>query len=89
MTLIRDFSPDIVCLNETFLCSTSNFRVPGFSIFREDRVDGWGGVALMVKNRISCCRISLANARFPRDFQAIVFEFEQFNNPCSVQPPKY
>lgn len=37
------------------------FNVPGYKIFRKDRDDGYGGVAILVKNIINCKEITINN----------------------------
>lgn len=48
--LINKYKPSILAISETWLEPGSLFRVPGFSILRSDRRDGFGGAALLIKN---------------------------------------
>lgn len=48
--LIKKFDPFIISLCETWLRTESCFKIPGYSCLREDRSDGHGGVAILVKN---------------------------------------
>ena len=47
-------SPDVICLQETFLKPTHAFSFNGYSIERKDRIDSdKGGLAIMIKHGIS------------------------------------
>ena len=49
--LINDLS--IISVNETWLNDTvedHELNIPGYSIYRQDRSDGYGGVCLYIKN---------------------------------------
>ena len=46
---------DILALNETFLKPKFKFYLPGYDIYKNDRlVDTIGGVAILVKKRHHC-----------------------------------
>lgn len=51
--LIKDHNPDIILLNETWLKKSHSVRCKGYHILREDREDGYGGIAIMIKQHIS------------------------------------
>lgn len=40
---------DIILLNETWLKKHNNFNHNGFHVYREDRNDGYGGIATLIK----------------------------------------
>lgn len=44
----------IACVSETHLTSADLFRIPGFKIYRRDRLDNsaWGGAAIFVKSSL-------------------------------------
>ncbi|KAL3279569.1 hypothetical protein HHI36_017076 [Cryptolaemus montrouzieri] len=44
--LIRDVMPDMIFLNETFFKPYQNATIQGYAVFRDDRLDGYGGVAV-------------------------------------------
>lgn len=50
--LANEESPDIIFLNETWLKSNQNFVLSSYNIIRQDREDGYGGVAICVKKNI-------------------------------------
>lgn len=50
--LSNKLNPFIFALSETWLKPGTLFRVPGYSCLREDRPDGYGGVALLIRNSI-------------------------------------
>ena len=47
---------DILALNETFLKPKFKFHLPGYDIYKDDRlVDTKGGVAILVKRKKARC----------------------------------
>lgn len=48
--LVGDTNPDIIVLNETFLRNNCNISISSFSLLRDDRDDGYGGLATAVRN---------------------------------------
>lgn len=57
--LINYQEPFLVCLQETWLRQESMFKIPGYSCLREDRPDGYGGVAILIKNSYTFSHLSL------------------------------
>ena len=54
---MKEISFDILCLNETRLDNTINdniIKIPGYDIVRRDRDRNGGGVAIYIRNIISC-----------------------------------
>src|SRR5271165_6551970 len=52
--IIDNDTPDVICLQETFLKPTHAFSFNGYSIERKDRLDSdKGGLAVMIKHGIS------------------------------------
>ena len=50
---------DVICLQETFLKPTKNFRLSGYSVVRKDRIGmGKGGLVTLVKDSINYTEIS-------------------------------
>lgn len=47
--LIGRYNPSVVALSETWLAPGARFRISGFNILRDDRDDGYGGTALLIK----------------------------------------
>lgn len=47
--LINKFDPYVIALSETWLKAEISFKFQGYISFREDRSDGKGGVALLIK----------------------------------------
>lgn len=41
-----------IALSETWLLPGSHFHSRGFNIFRDDREDGYGGTALLIRNHL-------------------------------------
>lgn len=56
--LINKFNPLIIVLSETWLKPGYIFGISGFTCIREDRADGYGGVAILVKNTVSFSQIT-------------------------------
>ena len=61
-------------LSETWLKPVQNFRFSGFKLYRKDRPDGYGGVAILIKNHIRHKLIILNSSNF--DFECIGIEVE-------------
>lgn len=59
--LLNKHSPVVVALSETWLKPGYLFKVPGYTCLRDDRYDGYGGVALLVRNSIDFSRISFSS----------------------------
>lgn len=51
--LFHEHSPDLLLLNETWLHKNFHFRQQGYFIYRIDREDGYGGIAMLVRSSIS------------------------------------
>lgn len=47
--LLNKYSPFLVALSETWLSPRATFKFSGYKSIREDRSDGYGGVAIMIK----------------------------------------
>lgn len=48
--LANKFNISVFCLSETWLKPGKNFSFPGYTILRDDRIDGFAGSAILVKN---------------------------------------
>ena len=59
LNIISLYQPVIVALSETWLLPDSHFRVSGFSCLREDRNDGYGGSAILIRHSSPYSRIPL------------------------------
>lgn len=57
--LANKFNPFIISITETWLKPDSVFKLSGFSCLRDDRPDGWGGAALLIKNSCSFSQFPL------------------------------
>lgn len=51
--LLNKYKPFICSLQETWLKKESLFRIPGYACLREDRSDGYGGVAILIKHPLT------------------------------------
>lgn len=77
--LINKYKPCILALQETWLKPDSLFKVPGYACIREDRLDGHGGVALLIRHSCKFTHIPLPNHN--PDFSIIA---TSVNNICLV-----
>lgn len=50
--LINNHNPYLVCLSETWLKPSFSFKFRGYNTVRQDRFDGYGGVAILIKKNI-------------------------------------
>ena len=57
--LIRTHDIQIAAISETWFPPLSGFEIPGFSCHRDDRADGRGGAAILIKTNIPHLRIKL------------------------------
>lgn len=57
--LINKFRPFALAISETWLKPGFPFRIRGYSVLRDDRPDGWGGAALLIKKNYMYSQISL------------------------------
>lgn len=62
ITLTRNENPDIVCLNETWLKSNENFNLNAYNIVRQDREDGYGGVATCIRKNILFSKVNSSSS---------------------------
>lgn len=93
MNIIRDHSPDVIGLNETWLKESIQFNIGGYCVVRGDRDDGKGGIALLIKNSIAFNIINLSNINLPIKFQNLIIELNNcfislIYNPPDVSVPK-
>lgn len=51
--LINEKQPDLIALSETWLNHTYTFNIPSYFTLRDDRQDGKGGTALLIKNNLN------------------------------------
>jgi len=55
---IEGDQPHVICIEETFLKPGKSLNIPGYDIFRKDRLNAFGGgVATLVKNSISAMQV--------------------------------
>lgn len=76
--LINTHEPSIIALSETWFKPGSVFKIKGYSCLRQDRDDGYAGVALLIKNSFVHNIISLSSYNDFNIVAAIV------NNLCFV-----
>jgi hypothetical protein len=88
--LLIDSNTDVVIGTETHLdpsIGNSEFLPPGYSAFRRDRGDGWGGVIIIVKSSLIADQIYSS-----KDTECIAVKIESFQKPvviCAVyRPPR-
>lgn len=77
--LINKYKPFIFALQETWLKPGAPFRYSGYTCLREDRIDGYGGVALLVKHHLPFSHFPISS--HSNDFSIIA---AIVNNICYV-----
>ena len=87
INIIRDTKPEIISLNETFLKSTQNFSIKQFNVIRQDRFDGRGGIAFLIKKNIPFRLINMGNLNLPDRFQFLILEIESMIIVNIYNPP--
>ena len=85
--IIRDISPDIIVLNETWLNSFLNYQFKNYTTIRRDGADGRGGVAFLVKNTLNFKIVDLDLSLFPPNFQGIGIEVHDLQIINVYTPP--
>nr|CAI5856303.1 unnamed protein product [Callosobruchus analis] len=76
LTLIRNIEPDMIMLNETWLKKHYRFNIKNYSIIRNDRADGFGGI---IKNNIRYNEIKLDISLQSCLFQFIIIKLSNFS----------
>ena len=71
--------PQIICVQETFLRPTSNISFPGYSVFRQDGLNGRGGVAILVKNEIN-----YSDIHYYKGVEGISVTIETIHGPLQI-----
>jgi hypothetical protein len=63
---IDTFKPSVFCIQETKICDKviEQFVIPGYHLFRADRNQNGGGVAIYVHSSLNATRIELTNPEF-------------------------
>lgn len=87
MNIIRDFSPDIIGLNETWLNRNNSFNILGYVCLRADRDDGKGGIAFLIRDSIPFNLVDISNISVPAKFQHKIIELEMFYLALIYNPP--
>lgn len=76
--LINKYSPIIFAIQETWLKPVSIFKIPGYACIREDRPDGYNGVALLIRHSIPFSHFPITHSNDYSIVAAII------NNICTV-----
>lgn len=76
ISIVRKYQPDVICLNETWLRPNSIFNINSYNIVRQDRTDGYGGVAICIKNNVIFNQIKTYN---DERVQYIVIQIKNIN----------
>ncbi|KAG5868402.1 hypothetical protein JTB14_005259 [Gonioctena quinquepunctata] len=66
--IIDEERPDIIMLNETFLQPNKKFNIKHYTIIREDRHDGYGGLAIAINTSVPFQKMQI-QLNIPRRFQ--------------------
>ncbi|XP_060537419.1 uncharacterized protein LOC132708826 isoform X2 [Cylas formicarius] len=85
--LIRDFSPHIVIINESFLLPHIKISLPGFSFVREDRPDCYGGIIVFVRYGIKYGVLDVSAIQRVQRCQVIGITVNSFTLVAVYNPP--
>ncbi|KAL3273368.1 hypothetical protein HHI36_014816 [Cryptolaemus montrouzieri] len=66
---IRDYGPDVIALNKTFLKPEHRLTITNHTLLRSGRQDGYEDIAFTIKNGIPFSSISLLNLAMPDHLQ--------------------
>lgn len=72
--LSNEYNPDVLFINETWLKAEHSFHLRGYKVIREDRDDGYGGIASLIKSDTSFRRVVVNNSYLPNKFQYIAIQ---------------
>ena len=89
ISLTNKFNPEIICLNETWFNPNRNYKFHPYNIIRNDREDGYGGTAILIKNKINVItNVSKNYTNGPKDstlqIQMITIEITENNKPYEL-----
>lgn len=62
--LINKYNPTVIALSETWLNPVYLFNIPGYICLREDRFDGYGGVAILIKKSVNFTQINFPSSAY-------------------------
>lgn len=85
--LINEQNPDVVFLNETWLKSEECFHIRGYRIIRDDRGDGHGGIASLIKENVQFQRVVVDDTYLPTVFQYIAVHIDNTTYINLYNPP--
>lgn len=57
--MLEMYCPHVICICETWLTENVSCKIKTFNIYREDRLDGYGGVLLGVQKSLESIPIKL------------------------------
>ncbi|KAJ8722734.1 hypothetical protein PYW07_003914 [Mythimna separata] len=77
--LLNKYDPFVFALAETWLKPSNIFKLNGYLTIREDRSDGYGGVAILIKNSIP-----FSNIRLPPHSEEISIVAIKLQHICLV-----
>lgn len=87
LLLVKEHFPDLIHLNETWLRQNDNLFVRGYISIREDRSDGYGGIATLIKKKLPFQRIIIDNRWHPKKFQYISVQIDNLTLINVYNPP--
>lgn len=85
--IIHKYKPDIICLNETFLRQHHNINIPWYTIIRQDRPDGYGGIATLIHTKTPFKEIFINNIT-PHNLQVMGIQLQHFKLFNIYCPPR-
>lgn len=77
--MINKYNPIVIALVETWLKPGYVFNIPGYTCLRDDRLDGYGGVAILIKNCISFSPITFPSHAFSERINLVGLQLDNIS----------
>lgn len=87
INIISEFDPDIVFLNETWLKKDDKINIKYYSIERDDRFDGKGGVAFLIRDNLQYEVMNKSKKVKDTGFQSIIIKIRNIKFINVYNPP--
>lgn len=69
--MINKYDPSLIAISETWLKPGSFFKVPRYLCFRDDKADGYGGSAILVRNSVNSHLVNIPSHSISDDFSIV------------------
>lgn len=88
ISIIRETRPHVILLNETWLNNQQKFFIKNYNIIRQDRQDGYGGIATCITNNLKFSIIHNAINADWNNLQYITIKIGNINIINAYSPPQ-